>query len=98
MNNIRITSLVILLACLASSTVFASPPQVTAPDFAAIDAYIEAQMKDIRLPGVAIGIIQGDEIVYLKGYGVADPSGRSVTAQTPFWLVLTKSMTALAIM
>jgi len=99
MKRIKITSIVILLACLASSTAFASPSQATVPDFAAIDAYVEAQMKDIHIPGVAIGIIQGDQIVYAKGYGVADPSGRAVTAQTPFWLAsLAKPVTALAVM
>src|SRR6266508_1720972 len=99
MNLMKITSIVILLACLASSTAFASQPQATGPDFAAIDAYVEGQMKDIHLPGVAIGIIQDDQIVYLKGYGVADPSGRAVTPQTPFWLAsLAKPVTALAIM
>jgi CubicO group peptidase (beta-lactamase class C family) len=99
MNIIKITSLVILLACLASSTAFASPPQAAAPDFAAIDAYVEAQMKDIGLPGAALGIIRGNQIVYVKGYGVADPSGRAVTAQTPFWLAsLAKPVTALAVM
>ena len=100
MNTNRLILIVMTcLICLASSTAFASPPQAVAPDFAAIDAYIEAQMKDIRLPGVAIGIIQGDQIVYLKGYGVADPSGRAVTAQTPFSLAsLAKPVTALAVM
>src|SRR5688572_3349558 len=99
MNLMKIVSLVILLACLASSTAFASSTQATVPDFAAIDAYVEAQMKDIRLPGVALGIIRGDQIVYLKGYGVADPSGRAVTPQTPFWLAsLAKPVTALAVM
>ena len=99
MNLLKITSLVILLACLASSTAFASPSQATVPDFAKIDAYVEGQMKDIHLPGVALGIIQDNKIVYLKGYGVADPSGRAVTAQTPFLLAsLAKPVTALAIM
>jgi CubicO group peptidase (beta-lactamase class C family) len=78
---------------------FASASQGTAPEFAAIDAYVEGQMKDIHLPGLALGIIQGDQIVFLKGYGVTDPSGRAVTAQTPFWLAsLAKPVTALAIM
>ena len=99
MNIIRITSLVILLACLVSSTAFASQPQAVGPDFAAIDAYVEAQMKDIRLPGLALGIIQGDQILYVKGYGIADPSGRAVTPQTPFSLAsLAKPVTALAVM
>jgi CubicO group peptidase (beta-lactamase class C family) len=37
--------------------------------------------------------------VYLKGYGLADPSGRPVTPQTPFRLAsVSKTLTALAIM
>jgi CubicO group peptidase (beta-lactamase class C family) len=99
MNSIKITSLVILLACLASSTAFASPPQAAAPDFAAIDAYVEAQMKDIGLPGVALAIVHGDQIVHMKGFGIADPSGRPMTPQTPVMLAsLAKPMTGLAIM
>jgi CubicO group peptidase (beta-lactamase class C family) len=99
MNLLKITSHLIVLTCLASFTALASPLQANGPDFAAIDAYVEAQMKDIRIPGLALGIIQGDQIVYTKGYGVADPSGRPVTPQTPFWLAsLMKSVTALAVM
>src|SRR4051794_6069261 len=71
----------------------------TPPDFAAIDTYIEQQMREQRVPGLALGIVQGDQIVNLKGFGVADPSGRAVTAQTPFMIgSVTKSFTALAIM
>ena len=69
------------------------------PDFGTIDAYIAAQMKEIGLPGLALGIVQDDQIVYLQGYGRADPTGRAVTAQTPFRLAsLAKPVTALAIM
>jgi len=102
MNLMKTTSHKILLACLiclVSSMALAGPSMTTDPDFVVIDAYVEAQMKDIRIPGLALGIIQGDQIVYLKGYGIADPSGRAVTAQTPFWLAsLMKPVTALAIM
>jgi CubicO group peptidase (beta-lactamase class C family) len=56
-------------------------------------------MKDIRLPGLALGIVQGNQIVHLRGFGVTDPSGRPVTPQTPFHMAsLGKSFTALAIM
>jgi CubicO group peptidase (beta-lactamase class C family) len=99
MNLMKITSLIILLACLASSTAFASPQQNTTPDFAAIDSYIEAQMKELRIPGLALGIVQGDQIIHLKGFGIADPSGRAVTPQTPFQIAsLGKPMTGVAIM
>ena len=50
-----------------------------APDFAAIDHYIKAQMQATRLSGLALGIVQGDQIVHLKGFGSADPTGRAVT-------------------
>ncbi|MEQ8671851.1 MAG: serine hydrolase domain-containing protein [Aggregatilineales bacterium] len=64
-----------------------------------IDAYITSRMQTSNIPGLALGVIYGDQIVYLKGYGVADPTGRTVTPQTPFILGSTsKSFTALAIM
>jgi len=68
-------------------------------DFAAVDAYIAAQMDIARIPGVAVAIVQDDQILHLKGYGVADPTGREVNPQTPFKIFSTvKTFTALAIM
>lgn len=55
-------------------------------------------MKQTHIPGVAIGIVRGDKLLYEKGYGNAD-TGRTVTSQTPFEIgSVTKSFTALAIM
>src|SRR5215203_553333 len=69
------------------------------PDFDAIDAYVQEQMQEMRMPGMAIGIVKGDEIVHLQGFGDADDTGREVTPQTPFKIgSTTKSFTALAIM
>ncbi|MGH3147544.1 MAG: serine hydrolase domain-containing protein, partial [Rubrobacter sp.] len=77
----------------------AGPPPGEASDFAAIDEYVEKEMEATRLPGVALGIVRGDEIVHLEGFGEADPSGRPVTPKTPFIIGSTsKSFTALAIM
>jgi CubicO group peptidase (beta-lactamase class C family) len=99
MNLIKITSHIIILAFLASTTALASPQQVADPDFAAIDAYVVAQMKGLSIPGLALAIVHGNQVVHLKGYGVADPSGRAVTPQTPFIMgSLSKSFTALAVM
>jgi CubicO group peptidase (beta-lactamase class C family) len=73
--------------------------QADGPDFAAIDRYVQKEMQEMRMPGVALGIVKGDEIVHLKGFGDADDSGRAVTPQTPFIIGSTsKSFTALAIM
>jgi CubicO group peptidase (beta-lactamase class C family) len=68
-------------------------------DLAAIDAYVIAQMRAQRIPGLALGIVHGKQIVHLRGFGVATPQRRPVTPQTPLVIgSLTKSFTALAIM
>ena len=73
--------------------------QVTFTNFEAVDTYISTRMKELRVPGAALVIIEGDHIVHLKAFGVADVSGRQVTSQTPFFTGSTgKSFTALAIM
>ncbi len=64
-----------------------------------IDAYIHSRMQTASIPGLALGVVHADQIVYLKGYGIAGMDGRAVTPQTPFILGSTsKSFTALAIM
>lgn len=71
-------------------------PQI---DHDRIDAYIQSSMQMANIPGLALGVVYGDEVVYLKGYGVAGPDGRAVTPQTPFIIGSTsKSFTALAVM
>lgn len=64
-----------------------------------IDSYVLGRMKDLGIPGVAIGIVRGDQIVYTQGYGVADDTGRAMTSDTPFLIAsLSKPITALGIM
>jgi CubicO group peptidase (beta-lactamase class C family) len=97
--NKIILILMTCLLCFAPSTVLASPPQAVDPDFAAIDKFVETEMGAQRIPGLALGLVKGDQIVYLKGYGIADPIERAVTPQTPFIIgSLSKSFTALAVM
>jgi CubicO group peptidase (beta-lactamase class C family) len=77
----------------------AHPAQNAPPDFAAIDAFVEREMRDMRIPGMALGIVQGDRIAHLKGFGIAKPDGTPVTPQTPFDIAsLAKSMTAVAVL
>ena len=52
----------------------------------AIDEYVESKTQLARIPGMAVAIVKGDEVVYLKGYGRADPAGRPLTPQTPLIL------------
>ncbi|GAB4537758.1 MAG: serine hydrolase [Anaerolineae bacterium] len=65
----------------------------------AIDAYVEEQMHRLNMPGVSLAIVEGNEIVHLRGFGQARPGGEVPTPQTPFFIgSLTKSLTALAVM
>jgi CubicO group peptidase (beta-lactamase class C family) len=67
-------------------------------DAAAVDAFVKAQMKKHNLPGVAVAITQGEEIVYLKSFGTAG-GGRAMTPQTPLYIgSISKPFTALAVM
>jgi CubicO group peptidase (beta-lactamase class C family) len=64
-----------------------------------IDSYVLGQMKVLGIPGIAIGIVRGDQVVYTQGYGVADDAGRAMTPDTPFLIAsLSKPITALGIM
>jgi len=67
--------------------------------YAAIDAYVEDQMRRLNIPGLAMAIVEGDQIVHVRGFGHARPGGEAPTPQTPFFIgSVTKSITALAIM
>jgi CubicO group peptidase (beta-lactamase class C family) len=90
-----ISSLLLLLPGVAAAQETTALPPL---DTAAIDAYIDEQMDGSRIPGVALAIVEGSEIVYARGYGSAG-DGRDVTPQTPFPIgSLIKSFTSLAIM
>jgi CubicO group peptidase (beta-lactamase class C family) len=67
--------------------------------YEAIDAYVEGQKRRLKMPGVALAIVEGDQIVHLRGFGRARPGGEAPSPQTPFFIAsLTKSFTALAVM
>jgi CubicO group peptidase (beta-lactamase class C family) len=64
-----------------------------------IDRLVEEKMQAGKIPGVALVIVKGDKIDFLKGYGIAGPDQRPVTPQTPFQLgSISRAITALAIL
>jgi CubicO group peptidase (beta-lactamase class C family) len=89
-----------LLAVLLFSQVQAASAQNANPgvDFAAVDRFMREQLEAQLIPGAALVITQGDEVVHVGNYGEARP-GEAVTAQTQFFIgSLSKSFTALAVM
>lgn len=68
------------------------------PDIESIDAYVEEQMEDKNLPGAAIAITRGGEVLHVRGYGETS-TGQPVTGDTKFRVAsLSKSFTSLAVM
>ncbi len=64
-----------------------------------IDAFVSEQMQRNGIPGLALALVDGDKVIFMKGYGKADQTGRAVTPQTPFILAsVSKPLTAAAIM
>lgn len=105
MNTVKQHPFLRVQLCLATmlaltlANVHGGQEQPEEANFAAIDAFVANRMNGLGIPGMALGIVQGDRIVHLRGFGIADETGRPVTAQTPFRIgSITKSFTALAIM
>lgn len=74
-------------------------PVTTAATIAQVDAYIQAAMRENRIPGAGVGLVHDNQIVHVQGFGIADATQRAVTARTPFIIgSVSKSFTALAIM
>ncbi|MFP6642032.1 MAG: serine hydrolase domain-containing protein, partial [Candidatus Latescibacterota bacterium] len=71
----QLVSLVAVVACLWSAPAtgqdLADHPEV-ASQIKLMDAWIQAQMKDIDLPGLVIGVVHDQEVVWSKAYGHAD--------------------------
>jgi CubicO group peptidase (beta-lactamase class C family) len=50
-----------------------------------LEAYIQSGMKAYDLPGLAIGIVSGDRLIYAKGFGVRSKAGAApVDTRTVF--------------
>ena len=102
MKPLRLLSIRLLMAvaCAIASVVLGSTSAAAdGPDLAAVDRFVRSEMDAQRIPGLALGIVQRDRIVHVRGFGHVRQSGPEVTPQTPFLIgSVTKSFTALAIM
>jgi CubicO group peptidase (beta-lactamase class C family) len=95
-----------LLVCAGLALIrraFAKPASIkpvgNRTSYDAIDAYIEGQMRRLKIPGASLAIVEGDQIVHLRGFGRTRPGGEAPSPQTPFLIgSVTKSVTALAVM
>lgn len=90
----------IAMYLVSSASPYAASFQEFDETFAAeIDEFVLHEMKAGNIPGLAIGIVNGDRVIYLKGYGTAGPGKGDVTPETAFVLgSVSKSFTGLAIL
>ena len=65
---------------------------------AGFDAFMEKTLKDWNAPGIGVGVVVGDKLVFAKGYGYRDYEKKlPLTAQTMFTIASnTKLFTAVA--
>jgi CubicO group peptidase (beta-lactamase class C family) len=73
-------------------------PAAESIDAAAVDAVVRDGLASWKVPGAALAIVRGDEVVYLKGYGVCRAGGdKPVSPDTLFAIAsCTKAFTAAA--
>ena len=73
-----------------------APAKPTLGDF---DDFVAAQMKQWKVPGISVAVVQDGKIILLKGYGVRDQKNNlPVTPKTLFAIgSITKSFTVSAL-
>ncbi|WP_162309044.1 cyclic peptide export ABC transporter [Brevibacillus antibioticus] len=92
-----------LMQWVSSMTVFAEGTTAdtnSTTTWSQIEAFIQEKMKEGNIPGVAVSVVQGDQVVYEKGVGYADVEKQlPVGPETLFELGSTsKAFTALGIL
>lgn len=96
----RLTATVslVVVALLASAATVGAAPFRAAPDPAALDRHLADALAATGLPGMAVAVTRGPDVVRLAGFGT-DGRGRPVTPSTRFRIAsLSKSFTAAAVL
>src|SRR5258708_37229286 len=72
-----------------------APTAVAKPGLGDFDDFVNQALKDWKVPGVAVAVVQGDKVILLKGYGYRDVEKQlPVTPNTLFGIgSITKSFT-----
>src|SRR5258707_598961 len=94
---LRITIPIFLTALLAGIAPGIPAHAQATRDFAAIDSLVTRLMDMYNVPGVALALVQNDQVIYSNGYGYRNVEDQQpVTPDTVFAIgPVTKSFTAL---
>jgi CubicO group peptidase (beta-lactamase class C family) len=93
----KITTLVCLVLCLVVQLQAKEPPPADA--LKGIDEVIGQELKTFQVPGVAVAVVVGDEVVLSKGYGLRDVEKKvAMAAETQMPIAsVTKQFTVAAL-
>lgn len=91
---------VALLLCTSPLPAQSPDSKLSAAQIAKVDEAVKKEMEKQGLVGVAVGVLQQGEIVYLRGYGLADREKNTpVTTKSVFnWASNSKPLCAVAAM
>ena len=94
-----LTVLLVAISSIYSTTIGYTKPHTQTAYADKIETFAQTQMQEYKIPGMAVAIVRNGEVEYIKGFGVAGPTGDPVTPDTSFLLAsVSKSFTALGIM
>src|SRR5438094_6205782 len=83
MNKLRVRIVLFAVALMVCGVAARAQDADVAKKLQGFDAYMEQTLKDWNTPGVGVGIVVGNKLVFVKGYGYRDyEKKRSCTART----------------
>ena len=99
MKNRLVRSVLVIVGALGfAAATYAQSNAEASARWKALDSFIQTGMQKWKVPGLAVGIVQNGQTVYVKGFGVRDiTTGQPVTVDTLFDIgSCTKAFTAAA--
>ncbi len=96
-NNMRLYKILVIAILVFTANTIKAQDINTKLD--SLDKYFEQSIKDWKVPGLAVGIIKGDSLIFSKGYGYRNiKKEKEVNSQTIFPVASnTKAFTSAAI-
>src|SRR5437016_3678255 len=72
MNKLRVRIVLFAVALMVCGVAARAQDADVAKKLQGFDAYVEQTLKDWNTPGVGVGIVVGNKLVFVKGYGCRD--------------------------
>lgn len=104
---------VLATTCAAAIVALAVPENVSASEagpaagdtgraeaFRIIEAWLQASMAFRKVPGMSVGVVAGDELIWAKGFGTTDAAGRVPATPSSVYSIcsISKVFTAISVM